>query len=148
MFRSLVGSLFVVGVAVAAPVPKAKTKEPSLDGRWITTERSHSGGAITTPWVWVIEGEKFTAHSAKDGGVGNPNFPGATTTLTRPDPIKADEYDYTYTAPNTTLVYRGRVKWDGEEWLFAFGPANGDRPAEVKAGDGVYFHRFKRIADK
>lgn len=146
--RVLVLAVIAATAAVAAPVPKAKPKEPSLDGKWITTERSHNRGEIRSQWVWVIDGEKFTAHTAKDGGVGNPNFPDATTTLTRPDPSKADEYDYTYRSNATTLVYRGRIKWDGEEWLFAFGTANGDRPAEVKAGDNVYFHRFKRIADK
>jgi hypothetical protein len=147
--RSLVIAGLLAAVVVAAPVPKSvKPKERSLDGQWITTERSHNGAEIKSAWVWVIDGEKFTAHSAQNGGVGAPSFPDATTTFTRPDPSKADEYDYTYRSTTSTIVYRGRVKWDGDEWVFCFGQANGDRPAEVKTGNGVYLNRFKRIADK
>jgi hypothetical protein len=140
-------ALLLTSAAVAAPVPKAK-KEPSLTGQWITTERVHSGQAIKDPWVWVIDGEKLTIHDAENGGVGRANYTGTSITFSRPADGKADEYDYTHQSNGQTLVFRGRLKWDGEEWLLCFGQANGDRPAEVKAGKGVYFHRFKRIPEK
>jgi hypothetical protein len=134
--------------AVAAPVPKAKVKEFNLDGKWETVERVNKGNAIKDPWVWQISGEELTPANKQPDGTLRGTFSGATTTFVRPDSTKPDEFEYRYTSGQTNLVYRGRVLWDGEEWVFCFSDAGGERPSEVKAGKDVYYLRFKRMSDK
>jgi hypothetical protein len=138
----------LASVAVAAPVPKAKPKEFSLDGKWETAERVNLGREIKESCVWEISGETLTWFEKAPGGGLRPTFSGATTSFVRPDAAKSDECDYRYSSGGTELVYRGRVKWDGDEWIFCFSDTGGDRPAEVKAGKDVYYLRFKRMSDK
>ncbi len=135
-------------VAVAAPVPKAKVKEFSLDGKWETVERVNLGREVKQSCVWEIGGEKLTWFEKAPGGGLRETFSGATTSFVRPDATKTDECDYRYSSGPTELVYRGRVKWDGDEWVFCFGEAGGERPTEVKSGKDVYYLRFKRVSDK
>ena len=139
--------LFASAVA-AAPVPKVTVKEFSLDGQWETAERVNKGRVIKDAWVWEIQGEKLTPCSRGSGSTLVPTFNGATTSFVRPDPAMADEFDYRYSSGPTELVYRGRVTWDGEEWVFCFAEAGADRPTEVKAGKDLYYLRFKRMSDK
>lgn len=148
MCRFVVVLLVATGVVQAAPVPKAKPKPPSLDGWWITSERVHFGQNIKAPWIWELKGEKLTIYTGATGDDLRPTYQNATTTVSAPDPDKPNEIDYKFVDGTTVLVYRGRMEWDGEEWLFCFGEAGAERPAELKAGKGVYFHRFKRMEKK
>lgn len=143
----LVVSLLGSAVA-AAPVPKVKGKEFDLDGKWETAERVNKGQVIKEPWVWEVSGEKLTPASKQRDGTIRPTYSGATLTFTRPDPNKRDEFDYRYSSNGQELVYRGRVQWDGEEWVFCFSDAGGERPTEVKAGKDVYYLRFKKMSEK
>jgi hypothetical protein len=149
MLRAFVGLVLATSVAVAAPVPKVlKAKAPELDGWWTTAERVNQGKDVTEPWVWQISGERLTTYSPSRGDVLRRTHEGATTTFVRPDPAKPDELDYRYSDGRLELVYRGRVKWDGDEWVFCFAEAGADRPAEVKAGKDVYYLRFKRTTER
>lgn len=148
MLRSLVVLVAVAVPVAAAPVPKAKVKEFSLDGKWETVERVNKGEAVKDQWVWQISGEKLTPAGKQPDGTLRDTFSGATTTFVRPDSTRPDEFEYRYTSGTTNLVYRGRVEWVGDEWVFCFGDAGGERPSEVKAGKGVYYLRFKRMSEK
>ena len=148
MLRALLAVGLLGSVAAAAPVPKAKVKQFSLDGKWETAERVNKGQEIKQSCVWEVSGEQLTWFEKAPGGGLRPTFSGATTSFLRPDPTKTDEFDYRYSSSGTELVYRGRVAWEGDEWVFCFGEAGGERPTEVKAGKEVYYLRFKRMSDK
>jgi hypothetical protein len=139
----------LASAAAAAPVPKAvKGKAFDLDGRWVTAERVNKGNEIKEAWAWEIGGETLTIRNPAGDGTFRKTYQGTTTTFSRPDPTKPDEFDYRYSPGQGELVYRGRVQWDGDEWVFCFGEAGADRPTEVKAGKDVYYLRFKRMSDK
>ncbi len=149
MLRSLVVLVALAVPLAAAPVPKAvKGKAFDLDGKWETSERVNKGQEVKEPWVWEISGEQLTPCGKVPGGGLRPTFSGATTSFVRPDPAKADEFDYRYKSGGQEMTYRGRVSWEGDEWVFCFGESGGERPTEVKAGKDVYYLRFKRMSDK
>jgi hypothetical protein len=148
MPRALLFALLLVPLSAAAPVPKsvkAKTFDPS--GKWVTAERVNRGEVVKEEWIWEISGEALVTFS-QSRGVLHRTHQGADTSFVRPEEAKPDEFDYRYKSGQTNLVYRGRVKWDGDEWVFCFAEAGADRPAEVKAGKDVYYLRFKKLADK
>jgi hypothetical protein len=148
MPRAFVLLLLTASAALAAPVPKAvKAKTFDLSGKWVTAERVNRGQEVKEEWIWEISGETLVTFS-QSGGRLRRTHEGADTSFVRPDPEKVDEFDYRYKSGQSNLVYRGRVKWDGEEWVFCFAEAGADRPAEVKAGKDVYYLRFKKLADK
>lgn len=148
MLRSLVVLVVLAVPLVAAPVPKVKAKRFTLDGKWETAERVNKGQAIKEPWVWEISGEQLTPCGKEPGGQLRPTFSGATTSFVRPDSAKPDEFDYRHQSNGQELNFRGRVQWDGDEWVFCFADAGSERPSEVKAGKDVYYLRFKRLSDK
>lgn len=141
--------LLALAPAVAAPVPKAvKGKAFDLNGKWETTERVNKGKEVKEPWVWEIKGEQLTCSGKALGGELRPTFNGITTAFVQPDPTKPDEFDYRFSPGRGELVYPGRVIWEGDEWVFCFAEAGGERPTEVKAGKEVYYLRFRRMSDK
>jgi hypothetical protein len=149
VFRSAL-VLLTASAALAAPVPKAlKAKTFALDGVWVTAERVKNGQVITDPWVWQINGETLTPCYLNPDRTLQPTYPRtAVMTFTRPDPDKPDEFDYQFKDAGSSYHYRGRVEWDGDEWVFCFGEAGAARPAEVKAGKDVNYYRFKRLPGK
>jgi hypothetical protein len=151
MLRAIVVLLLVAGVtALAAPVPKTlKAKTFDLTGKWVTAERVNNGQVVTDPWVWQISGETLTPCYLNPDDTLRPTYPStAVMTFSRPDPAKPDEFDYQFNDAGSRYHYRGRVAWEGDEWVFCFGQPGADRPAEVKAGKDVTYYRFKRLADK
>jgi hypothetical protein len=148
MIRTLLTLGLLTSVATAAPVPKAKVKAFDLDGKWVTAERVNRGKEIKELWAWEICGETLTIRSSAGDGKFRTSYQGTTINFVRPDPTKADEFDYVYAPGKGELRYRGRVMYDGDEWVFCFGEAGADRPTEVKAGKDVYYLRFKRMPDK
>jgi uncharacterized protein (TIGR03067 family) len=149
MPRSLF-ALLLASAVVAAPVPKALKKTPSLEGKWVTVAR-HVGGSDMTasPWVWDVQGTKLTTMHLQRDGTLTPDFTGDRITLSAPDAARPAELDYLYEAGNQKVLWRGLMKWDGEEFVICFGEQEKDRPTEVKNDRSVYsYYRFKRLADK
>lgn len=151
MFRIIaVGLLLAAGVSVAAPVPKALKKTQSLDGRWVTVER-HVGGSNMTksPWVWDIQGTKLATFDLQGDGTLQAFLPKDSITLSTPDTARPTELDYLYVSGNQRVLWRGLMKWDGDEFAICFGEQEKDRPSEVKNDRTVYsYYRFKRMTDK
>lgn len=145
MTRPLFVLLIVSAAAVAAPVPKSLKKRPPLDGRWVTTERVEWGVKQTADrrLVWDIDGEKvspFNQYLPEEQLL--PAYTTAVVTISQPS---GDELDVLYSDGPTQLVFRGRIRWDGDQLLIALGGVNKPRPTEVEAA-GVYaFYRFDRM---
>lgn len=151
MARALVALLFASAAPlVAAPVPKALKNSPTLEGKWVTTER-HVGGSDMTasPWVWEVKGTNLHTFARQRDGTLTPDFTDDRITLSAPDAARPTEIDYLYVSGNQKILWRGLMKWDGEEFVICFGEQEKDRPAEVKNDRSVYsYYRFKRLADK
>lgn len=142
MFRTCVAVLLTAAVGVAAPVPKALKKQPSLDGRWEAvlmhaSQRDIIQGNTT---VWDISGDKLTRSFKQPDGTLRSNL---TLTITFPDSSKPDELDYG-TGPNETL-FRARILLTAEELTIRFADANAPRPADMTEGNDGYYYQFKRI---
>lgn len=149
MFRTVaVAALMAGGGAVAAPVPKSLAKRPNLDGRWVTSERVEWGQADNGDrrLVWQVDGEKVSPFNLFKNDTLRPAFSTATLTLSQP---AWDELDLHYADGPTRFVYRGRLKWDGDQLLVCLGHADKACPAEVSPTANVYaFYRFDRSAGR
>jgi uncharacterized protein (TIGR03067 family) len=142
-------ALLLAGSAVAAPVPKAlKPKAPPLEGRWEAVVLRSSGNDFTksTPWVWEISGETVTRH-VKNGD-GTLRLDG-TATLTRPDPDRPADMDYTLPSGNGPgSLFRAVVEVSGDELVINFAELNQARPPDMTELRSGYYYKFKRIEDK
>jgi uncharacterized protein (TIGR03067 family) len=149
MCRTLV-ALLLASVAVAAPVPKALKKAPTLEGKWVTTERHVSGTDMTaSPWVWEVKGTSLHTFAQQRDGTLTPDFADDRITLSAPDPAKPSEVDYLYVSGGQRILWKGLMTWDGEEFVICFGEREKDRPTEVKNDRSVYsYYRFTRLPDK
>lgn len=151
MARPLFALLLLPLLAVAAPVPKSIKAKPNLDGRWVTTERTIGRRDMTdVPWVWEINGEELRNFVLADDNRLIPTQPDDTKiTLSAPDPSRPNELDYTYASGRGKGVLRGRMAWDGDEFVICFEAEGKERPAEVKRDPTLdSYYRFKRMADK
>jgi hypothetical protein len=142
MTRGLIVLLLAGGVAVAAPVPKALKRQPTLDGRWEAV-LMHSGqqdilAGNTT--VWDISGEKLTRSFKQPDGTLRSNL---TLTITFPDKSKPDELDYG-SGPNEVL-FRARITLTADELTIRFADQNAPRPADMTEGTDGYYYQFKRV---
>jgi hypothetical protein len=147
--RAVVLLLAAATVAVAAPVPKALKKRDTLDGVWVTTERFIGRQDRTKePWVWEIKGEQLRTFSLNADQTLAPNTVDGLT-LFPPDPKRPDELDFLHVVGTSKNLWRGRMTWDGAEFVICFGEIDKERPAEVTNGPAVYsYYRFKRMPEK
>lgn len=140
--------LLLATTAVAAPVPKAvKAKVRSVDGTWEAVLLHSSGADFTksTPWVWEISGETVTRHLRQPDGTLRLD---GTATLTRPDPTRPDEMDYTLPNGDSGSLFRAVVEVNGDELTINFAELNQTRPPDMTELKSGYLYRFKRVTDK
>lgn len=148
MTRVAVVLLLAGSVTSAAPVPKAlKPKTPLLEGRWEAVVLRSSGNDFTksTPWVWDISGETVTRHMKN--GDGTLRLDG-TATLTRPDPERPADMDYTLPGGNGGSLFRAVVEVVGDELVINFAELNQARPPDMTELKSGYLYKFKRVEDK
>lgn len=148
MSRVAVVTLLAAAVVAAAPVPKAlKPKVPLLDGRWEAVVLRSSGSDFTksTPWVWDIKGETVTRHMKN--GDGTLRLDG-TATLTRPDPDRPADMDYTLPGGNGGSLFRAVVEVVGDELVINFAELNQPRPHDMTELKSGYYYKFKRVEEK
>jgi uncharacterized protein (TIGR03067 family) len=148
--RTLLALLLVPALAVAAPVPKAVKRPPSLDGRWELVELVAGGRDVagSNPWVWEVRGEQLTQYHRQPDGTLRPDESGVRR-LVQPAGGGAEDLDYTTTDAAGEFVYHGLAAVDGDELVVCYPTvAAAPRPAERKAGLGVNYCRFRRVTDE
>jgi hypothetical protein len=136
--------LVLAATAVAAPVPKALKKQPTLDGRWEAVALRSSGSDFlkNTPWVWDFDGEKVTRHLKQGDGSLRADGP---ATLTRPDESRPDEVDYILPSGNSSVLFRARIEVTADELVINFAEANATRPPDMTELKQGYYYKFKRV---
>lgn len=148
MTRGVVLLLVVAGTALAAPVPKALKKAPTLNGVWEATTLRSSGNDFLNAnnlWVWEFDGENVTRRYRQKDGTFRPDGP---ATIARPDPAKPSEIDYHLPSGNQTVMFRARIEVTADELVINFAETNDPRPPDMTELKRGYFYRFKRVEAK
>jgi uncharacterized protein (TIGR03067 family) len=149
MVRIALVAIFLSGVAVAAPVPKAvKAKAPAFDGVWELVQQNNNNSEVPkiSPWKWEIAGEELYRH----WGNGDGTFRRETQNcwLVRPKDGGPDDVDYVTGHDRQSATYTARAVVEGDEMTVCWTDGNRGRPADLKPGPGVNYYRFKRVSDK
>lgn len=147
--RVLLTAACVAAVGFAAPVPKAVSKAPKLDGKWEIAELNANGTDVTAynPWVWEIDGERVNTFFNKNGRL-LASDQDEKTALVRPSGGGPTDIDYVLDRGGNKLVFQGLIAVVGDELTVCFSDPGLDRPAEAKVGKSVQYLRFTRVTDK
>jgi uncharacterized protein (TIGR03067 family) len=146
----LLVAVVLPAVAAAAPVPKG-LKAKSLDGTWEVVEQHSRGNKVTSRVQvrWTIDEEKLTVDRYQKGqAVILKQTRPLTYTLTKPDPARSADVDYTisYSDGRTPVTYHGRLEVEGDTLRFCYEPRNnGERPAECKPTETNVYFEFRRV---
>ena len=145
----LLTAVCVAAVGFAAPVPKAVSKAPKLDGKWKIAELNANGTDVTAynPWVWEIDGERVNTLSSQNGRL-QPIDREEKTAVVRPTGGGPADVDYVLDRGGHKSVFKGLISVVGDELTICFSDPGLDRPAEAKVGKTFQYLRFTRITDK
>lgn len=149
MVRFALVAVFLSGVAVAAPVPKAvKAKAPAFDGTWELVQQNNNDREVPklSPWRWEISGDELYRHWGN--GDGTFRRERQNCWLVKAEGGGPDERDYVTGHDRNSSTYKTRVVIDGDEMTVCWTDGNRGRPTNLKPGPGVNYYRFKRVSDK
>ena len=137
----LVALLPIALPVIAAPVPKALNKPPSLDGVWRLVEMNGTPcpEATTDAVTWVVDGERV---SWRVGGAET-----LRVRLERPLHDLSGQAELHSSGPSPA-TQPGVFESEGDDLRVCVGSAGGKRPADCSTGPDRALFVFTRVKEK